>query len=413
MTTLSTSTATEAKKPVSYVASRVKGGQLIETVVSSEGYFQFARCQNGNIEIVPQIEEENERLLPPYNLKALWECKALSLPSGAWATSVSTSDLLEEIKAFLPRYADLPDEWLEPLSLYVMMTWVYDRFTALPYLRFLGEPGTGKTRLLQVCSALSYRALCVSGSISGAGLFRSIDLLKGTLAVDEGDIRQSEAWNDIVKVLNCGYSLGSAVIRCERDGVNFMPTAFQVFGPKIISTRHRFDDEATETRCLTFETQERTISPHIPLQLPLQFFEEALHLRNKLLRWRFDNYHHISAQEGMVRGLNPRIAQMGASLCAVAPDGEVLERLVGFLGSYDSAGKETNDKALVGQSMQQLRERGGVSATMGEITGEATEIAKSLGRPDLTAKRVGGILRSSFGLVPRRMTRGYVVILPQ
>jgi hypothetical protein len=24
------------------------------------------------------------------------------------------------------------------------MTWVYDRFTAVPYLRFLGEPGTGK-----------------------------------------------------------------------------------------------------------------------------------------------------------------------------------------------------------------------------------------------------------------------------
>jgi len=30
------------------------------------------------------------------------------------------------------------------IGLYVLMTWVFDRFTAVPYLRFLGEPEQGR-----------------------------------------------------------------------------------------------------------------------------------------------------------------------------------------------------------------------------------------------------------------------------
>lgn len=175
----------------------------------------------------------------------------------------------------------------------MLATWVYDCFAAFPYLRFLGEYGTGKTRMLQVVAALCYRSLALSGNITGAALFCSIDLIRGTLAIDEADFKHSAEWSDIIKVLNNGYMTGFPIVRCDSRSGTFTPQSFYVYGPKIISPRHRFDDPATELRCITFETQERKVDPSIPLQLPPAFYEQAQALRNKLLGWRFDDFQQI------------------------------------------------------------------------------------------------------------------------
>lgn len=337
---------TESGKPRFYIASLVNGALLLEVIANPTGYLQLAKYHHGKVEVFDQTENEKHIWAPNYELKPFLDTGCLFLPSTAWASSVSTLEVLDDIKAIFKRYAFIPDEWLEPIALYLMMTWVYDRFTALVYLRFLGEPGTGKTRLLEVCAALAYRGLKISGNITGPALFRSIEMVRGTVALDEADFRNSEEWNDIVKVINCGYKAGIPVFRCE--GFSHTPRPFCVYGPKIISTRQRFDDQATETRCLTFETQEVKIPNHIPYQLPLTFYEETLGLRNKLLRWRFDNFHGITpqAQESRVRSLAPRLAEVGISLCAVAPQGEILDRLIGFLANYDAQSKRAATRRL-------------------------------------------------------------------
>jgi hypothetical protein len=79
---------------------------------------------------------------------------AILLPREA-ASYGSQADLVASIKRFIHRYADLPEFWEDLSAHYVLMTWMYDRFSAVPYLRFLGEPGTGKTRALQVVGALA------------------------------------------------------------------------------------------------------------------------------------------------------------------------------------------------------------------------------------------------------------------
>ena len=79
------------------------------------------------------------------------------------------------------------------------------------------ESGTGKTRLLEIHAALCYRPLFLVGNVTGAALFRSINLVQGTLVIDESDLKSSEAWSDVVKVLNNGYSRGGSVIRCNKD----------------------------------------------------------------------------------------------------------------------------------------------------------------------------------------------------
>jgi len=388
------------------VSFQLPTGELVETVVGCSGFFSF--WVQGDEESRASIVLGGTKYEPQYGLKPFCEAGVVRFP--AWpAPYGTTAQLLDELKQFIQRYADLPQDWLDIVCLYVLMTWVYDRFMAVPYLRFLGEPGTGKTRYLQVCSAISYKGTLVSGNITGPALFRTIDLVRGTMAVDEADFKNSAEWSDVAKVLNNGYSVGTPVIRCNKN--TFDPECFQVFGPKIISTRNRFEDEATETRCLTLETKEQRVSPHIPLQLPLTIDQEALALRNKLLRWRFDNFDRVTVKEEGLRNLFARSGQIGASLAAVAPDEAWLKKLFSFLQRLDEGRDEESPKGMVQRSVASFFTGTRTTARVNEITEAVNSERQERGLELLSARKVGGILRS-LGFAPRRTNQGYVV-MPQ
>ena len=51
----------------------------------------------------------------------------------------SMSALVDEIEEYISRYVDLSDAFLRIASAYVLLTWVYDAFNELPYLRFRGD----------------------------------------------------------------------------------------------------------------------------------------------------------------------------------------------------------------------------------------------------------------------------------
>jgi hypothetical protein len=228
------------------------------------------------------------------------------------------------------------------------------------------------------------------------------------MAVDEADFKNSAEWSDITKVLNNGYATGTPVIRCNKE--SFDPECFAVFGPKIISTRNRFDDEATETRCLTLETREKTIPAHIPLQLPPRFREEALELQNNLLRWRFDNFHQTSPNEAGLRDLFARSGQIGASLAAVAPDDEWRNRLIGFLTQMEEGRREESPKGMVQRAIKAMSSGLRTTAKVSEVAEMVNLERKGLGMECLTDKRVGGVLRS-LGIFPKRKSAGYVLLL--
>ncbi|HWY08230.1 MAG TPA: hypothetical protein VNY24_15320 [Candidatus Acidoferrales bacterium] len=385
----------------------------VETVVSSSGHFQFAVA--GKTGLQDSVKHNGTTIVPAFNLKTFWESGLVKFPSGI-AHYGSDTQLIEDIHHFVRRYANVPREWLEIVTLYILMTWVYDRFTAVPYLRFLGEPGTGKSRLQQVCGAISYKATVLSGNITGASLFRTIHLVRGTMIVDEGDFKNSDEWSDITKILNTGYTVGAPVIRCERGGDDFTPQAFEIYGPKIISTRSRFADDALESRCLTFETREELLPSHIPFQLPLSFEEESIVLRNKLLHWRFKNFQRIRAHEEGLRHLSPRSGQIGASLAAVAPDEETRGKLVDFLARRDADRRGDSPKGIVLQAIARLKTEdffsrdGKASATVGEVAAAARNLCAELGVDEMTPKRVGGIMRS-LGITPHKTKHGFTIDL--
>jgi len=382
------------KRPV---PGLVHGALMAEMIADESGQLIFA------VNSGPPFREElaiEKEILVPLRVKRFVETHSLHLPSGV-ERGATAEDLICEIEVFLWNWVDIPDEWLKPIAHYCLMTWVYDYFTAVPYLRFLGEYGTGKTRMLQVAAALSYRSLAVSGNITGAALFRSIDSIRGTLAIDEADFKNSAEWSDITKVLNNGYTPGFPIVRCDGVDATFTPQLFYVYGPKIISTRHRFEDAALESRCITFETQERKVDPRIPLQLSPAFYEEAVALRNKLLGWRFDNFRSIETDDSALRQLDGRIGQVGASLLAVAPDKEAM---VNFLNRYAHSTKEDSPKEIVRQILAEKRGK----LSVAEVTRAANQRLQGSGLNPLTYRAVGSIVRS-LGCRTKRMNTGYIV----
>ena len=159
----------------------------------------------------------------------------------------------KEIRSFIHDYLDVDPFYEKLASYYVMFTWLYDLFENLPYLRALGDYGTGKTRFIQTIGVLCYRPMLVSGASTTSPIFNIIDMFNGTLVIDEADFSNSDTDNEIIKILNIGYYKGGVVLRAEKDpnSETYMPNARDVFGPKILATRKLFTDRATESRCLT------------------------------------------------------------------------------------------------------------------------------------------------------------------
>ena len=62
----------------------------------------------------------------------------------------SVIGLMNEIRTFIHRYCDLTNEFEQIATSYILLSWVYEGFNELPYLRFRGDPGSGKTRSLLV-----------------------------------------------------------------------------------------------------------------------------------------------------------------------------------------------------------------------------------------------------------------------
>lgn len=287
------------------------GGHLIELMYDpTNGETKFAaRFPDGHLAITHGITIDNVRYIPspPSSLMAK---NVVLLPSEI-GPELSLTQLHGLVRDFIHKYLDVEEFYESMAAYYVLLTWMYDCFENMPYLRALGDYGTGKTRFIQSIGCLCYRPMLTSGATTTSPIFRLLDRFKGTLILDEADFDKSDASADIMKILNTGYMRGMAVLRSGTEKNNFDPEAYDVYGPKILATRKTFVDKATESRCLTREMGGPTTRP-IPLQLPKVFWEESLSIRNALLTYRLRNWGGpMDIDETLaVPGVEPRLNQV-------------------------------------------------------------------------------------------------------
>ncbi len=298
-------------------------GSLVEMVFNAQLQRTFLVVfDSGRWTLRDQVDRSPKQRLVPFSAENnLIKNDVVLLPSEPRAYR-SEEALVAEIGGFIHRYVDLSPTFEKVATYYVILSWLYDAFNELPYLRLRGDYGSGKTRALLTIGSLCYKGFFASGASTVSPLFHTLDAFRGTLVFDEADFRFSDERAEIVKILNNGNVRGLPVLRTMMNRQReFNPQAFQVFGPKIVATRGRYEDKALESRFITEEMGTRPLRTDIPINLPDSFKDEARELRNKLLLYRFHRRHEVKLNDSLMDPqLEPRLNQILLPLLSVVAD---------------------------------------------------------------------------------------------
>lgn len=357
-----------------------------------------------------------ERLVPYTPDNSLIASGCVLLPSAIGAAG-STEDLVAAVRDFIRRYVDLSPVFEEIATYYVLLTWVYDAFNDLGYLRFRGDYGTGKTRALLTVGSLCYRPFFASGASTVSPIFHVLDAFGGTLILDEADLRFSDATADLTKILNNGTVRGLPVLRTMTNRHRELnPRAFTVFGPKLIAMREGFEDRALESRFLTEDMGGRPLRAELPLHVPDELKAEALGLRNRLLAWRFEHRAAVGPNpDRLVDGVEPRLNQTALALLSIIDDAAVRSRIAAELVGEEARVLNERASSLEATMLSALVDGFKLVTTPYVSVAEATVRFNARACADLgkavSNKWVGGFIRNRLRLATTK-TRG-VYVVPQ
>ena len=395
-------------------ASVVLDDQLAETVYDPKSRTtKYAIFKNEKVAYYESLEIDSKKYLPLSPDSDFISKRIILFPSIAMDYG-TTNDLIDDIRAYIHKYVDISDTFEGLLPYYVLLSWVYERFHEIPYMRAIGDYGSGKTRFLKVVGSVCYKPIFTGGATTTAPIFRILDEIKGTLILDEADLRASDMTNDIVKILNMGYAQGGSVMRMGGKDYSEM-RAFDVFSPKIIATRETFNDKALESRFLIEEMNKSILRKDIPRNLHKGFETEALDLRNKLLMWRFRNFRKDTQYiEPVLENIHPRLYQIIVPLMEIMDDEsqkDSLKKLVTKLNADIVAEQGQSIEAEVLIAILELAENTSQNTLLiGEITNQYNkDISESYEKA--SARKIGWIVSKKIKLKSVKTRNGFAIDL--
>ena len=405
------------KQPTPIISRTLPDGTLIEALYDRRAAStRLAVAAPGSgVSVVPYFDlATGERLVPYSPDNNLLEAACVLLPSDI-GDFRDKGDVLEDIRTYLHRYVDLSPLFEDIAAYYVLLTWVYDAFSELPYLRFRGDYGTGKSRALITIGSICYKPFFASGASTVSPIFHVLDTFGGTLILDEADFRFSDATADLTKILNNGNMRGLPVLRTMTNkNQELNPRAFRVFGPKIIGMRESFADCALESRFLTEDTGKRPLRSDIPIHLPESLHTDALVLRNRLLAWRFHARYLVGPNASrVIEGIEPRLNQTALALLSLVDDADLRQRirdeLVGEEARVLQERASTYEATMLSCVMDGLEGASSVSVSVADITRRFNQkMQAEFGKP-MSPKWVGGILRNKLKLTTLKSGGTYIV----
>lgn len=308
-------------------------GWLLEYIYDkkkNQGLLAY-RDPDGKVDIKTHLDIDGIRYVPK-TPDDLIRGGGVLFPSGLGKLK-KTKELVKDVEAFIHRYYLLDDQQFGRMaSYYVLLTWLYDCFQAIPYLRAQGDFGSGKSELMKRIGHVCYRMMSTSGAGTAASLFRALDQYRGTAFMDEMDLRDGgDMTNDLIKILNQGAMANTPVWRLAElvvpDGTrDWQVASYDVFGPKLIAMRQDFSDKALTSRCISVRLMGKESlelqRAGVPLHLDQEFFDLAENLRNHLLRWRLEKWApEIAVHEDLMDlQVPPRLNQVTMPLKAIARD---------------------------------------------------------------------------------------------
>jgi len=304
--------------------------------------------------------------------------------------------LWQETREFIAAHFDHLDE-----RVYDVMTaavaWSYfyrDVKGSTPYLLFLGPWRSGKTRALETLEALCYRAVRVVDP-SEASLFRTVELFRPTLLIDEAQIVDG----NVRAVLASAYRYGAKVMRVVDpedkglSGIKFFNTfSFIIYAsreepPSDILSRSIVVHCERNTRPLLKRVDEAKAA-----ELRTRWLAQKLYYRDKI-RVGFDEF---KSDDGRLQELFSPLLVMARTFGG-AQAVEAIESYGRTVEENLRAYEATTDEAVFIQALVELVENRSGDAP--EVV-YSSELAERLGWPSRKVGRVAaslGLKRHSSG----------------
>lgn len=385
----------QRKRTATIVSSVCSDGTLVETTfdkVKQNTAFLIAR--GASIEQGAEWAHDGANFRPIRAANNLIKHNSVLLPSEA-SPFTSIEDLLAEIDRYIAKYVSLSNEARHLATGYALLSWVYDAFPEMPYLRFRGDYGTGKTRALLTVGAITYKPFFASGASTVSPIFHTLDTFRGTLIFDEADFRFSDEKAELVKILNNGNARGFPVLRTRMtEKREFDPQAFVVYGPKIVGMRNSYEDRALESRFLSIDMPAGKATG-VPINLPADQETEALVLRNKLLMYRFRHRNSVALDATLADfTLEARTNQILLPLLSVVPEGEVRSSIRRIAGARETELASERGLSPEGRVIEILgRQKSFDRLPLKDIVSSFAEAYGSDYQRPVTSRYIGSLLR--------------------
>lgn len=289
--------------------------------------------------------------------------------------------LFRRIDEHIDRYADLPVLEREMGAYYALFSWFYTRRATSPYLRYIGDTGTGKSRCARVIVDLCFLPLLLSGGTSPSALMRQHEKWRGTVLLEEADFAGDMA-SPVIKWLNVGFERGTWTMLSDKNDPSTQQ-AFRPWGPKVIAMRTPFRDNATEARCLSYSPRE-TRRNDIPRELPPAYHEAVTDLRATIARFVLAHWQDFDPQWMVaVPEVEARIQQMAEPVSAIlqyVDDG--VERYRAYVRARQREVRRTRSESREGAFFNEA-----LTLALGEADGGPVEA--------VTARMVADAFRTS------------------
>ena len=182
-------------------------------LVEEQGKTSYLFYKNGQLVMEDDYIQDGIRCSPKQNLPM----KLLKPSILKRSLDLDMVQLVTEIEAFIRSYLEIPIEsHYLILSLWIFHTYLIEKFNTTPILYFYGVKETGKSRAGEVLSELAFRAQRLT-SITEATLFRSVEMLKPTLFVDEIRLWGQGSNQGLADLLKTTYKRGLKVSRINQN----------------------------------------------------------------------------------------------------------------------------------------------------------------------------------------------------
>ena len=233
-----------------------------------------------------------------------------------WPDPVEGAELLDDIKAIIERFAELPAGGAVAVALWGLWTWCIEAFSVAPNLMLTApERESGKSRVTELLSWFVRRAKPVSDA-SAAAIYRGIAKDRPTLLFDEAQSFLKRKADDPIRgIILASFSRRFAYVeRCEGDGNEVR--RFDTYAAKALNGRNlaRVDDMLTSRSIVLAMIR---ASRRLP-DLRVDRDPVGEDIRRQCRRWSDDNAAALRAADPDMGARFGRAADVWRPLYAVA-----------------------------------------------------------------------------------------------